>query len=377
MQADVLVVGGGIVGATMAYHLSADRRVILLEAEDRPGYHATGRSAALFSETYGNALIRAVTAGSRAFLTEPPDGFAEAALASPRGELIIAAAEHLSKLDAFAPAQTSEAGRLRRLDAAEARELVPLLRPQAAAGAVYDPHVMDIDVAALHQGYLGGLLRRGGQVATDAAVAALRQRDGCWEADTRAGRFSAPALVNAAGAWADRVAVLAGLQPIGLAPLRRTAILVDPPADRDARRWPMVLDVDETFYVKPDAGLLLASPADETPAEPGDAQPEELDVALAVERLQATLDIEVQRVRKRWAGLRTFAPDRSPVLGFDEGAEGFFWAAGLGGYGVQTSAGIGRLGAALLRGEPVPADLAARGVSPSLLSPARFRGGTA
>jgi D-arginine dehydrogenase len=350
--ADILVIGAGIAGASVADALAPSARVIVLEQEERPGMHSTGRSAALFSETYGNEVIRSLSRASRAFLASPPPGFCETPLIRPRGTLYIAADDQLDQLRAL----EVDAGTFERLSGAEARRRVPILRPDSSAAALYESGAMDIDVDALHQGFLRRLRRAGGQVITEARVTALSWSAGRWTASTTQGDFSAPIVINAAGAWADRIAAIAGLAPLGLQPKRRTAALIDGPADLDFSGWPLVIDAGETVYFKPDAGRLLISPADETDTEPGDAQPDDLDVAIAVDRLEHMTTLSVRRIAHRWAGLRTFAPDRTPVCGYDPRTEGFFWLAGQGGYGIQTSPALARLAARLVL--RTPGDLA-------------------
>jgi D-arginine dehydrogenase len=369
MTSDFAIIGAGIAGASLAYELAAHGSVLLLEAEEFPGYHTTGRSAALFSETYGNAVIRALTTGSRDFYLAPPPGFAEAPLLTPRGTLIIARADQQGSL----AAQCREMPQLVPISAAEALARVPVLRPEAVAAAGYDAAAMDIDVHALHQGFLRGARARGASLVTNARVETIERRAGLWQLAAGTQTFAAAVLVNAAGAWADAIGRHAGAADIGLSPRRRTALLFDPPPGHDSTRWPMVLDADEDFYFKPDAGRLLASPADETPSPPCDAQPEELDIALCIDRLQQAADLPVRRVVRAWAGLRSFVADRSPVVGYDAQAEGLFWLAGQGGYGIQTAPALGRLAASLCRGAGVPADLAERGVTEAMLSPARVR----
>ena len=341
--ADILVIGAGIAGASVADALAPSARVIVLEQEERAGLHSTGRSAALFSETYGNDVIRALSRASRAFLTEPPDGFCETPLIRPRGTLYFAAEDQLGQLRALERGDAT----LERLSGAEARARVPILRPEASAAALYEPGSMDIDVDALHQGFLRRLRRRGGQIIAEAPVTALTHDAAGWTAATPQGDFSAPIVINAAGAWADRVAGVAGLAPLGLQPKRRTAALIDGP-ELDFAGWPLTIDVDETVYFKPDAGRLLISPADETDTKPCDAQPEDLDVAIAADRIERMTTLSVRRIAHRWAGLRTFAPDRTPVCGYDPRAEGFFWLAGQGGYGIQTSPALAALAARLV-----------------------------
>ncbi len=371
---DVMIVGAGIAGASAGFFLAATHRVVLLEREDQPGYHATGRSAALFTETYGNASIRALTRGARRFFEAPPDDFAATPLLAPRGLLYIGRADQRDPLERRYHELSDRGADIRRIAADEARDLCPILRREPLAAALLEPDCMDIDVAALHQGYLKGLRARGGRVLTDAAVRSLRFDAGRgWIAETPQGAIAAPVVVNAAGAWADEIATLAGVPPVGLTPLRRTALLLDLPDGMDAGGWPMIVDADEAFYFKPDAGRLLLSPADETPSPPCDARPDDIDVATAVDRLERATTLQVRRVGHKWAGLRTFAPDRSLIAGFDPAAAGFFWLAGQGGYGIQTSPAMGRIAAATIAGAGMPADLAELGVTMAMLDVRRLR----
>jgi D-arginine dehydrogenase len=370
---DVIVVGAGIAGAAAAAHLAAGRRVVLLERESQPGYHSTGRSAALFTETYGNRAIRILTGASHAFYESWADGFVEHPILTPRGAMMFAMpGQEESLADTWAELSPDDP-RVRRLDAYEARELVPVLRADQVIGAVHEPDSMDIDVHELHQGYLRRFRQRGGRLVTDAEVTKLARAGSCWNVATRAGDFSAPVVVNAAGAWADVVARLAGLPPVGLVPMRRTVLTIAPPPGIDASRWPMTLDIEEDFYFKPDAGRLLVSPADETPVPPSDVQPDELDIAIAIDRLMRATTIEVQRVERKWAGLRSFVPDKTTVNGFDPLADGFFWLAGQGGYGIQTAEAMARCAASLIGAGVLPADVRAAGLDAATLSPARFR----
>jgi D-arginine dehydrogenase len=373
-HADVIVIGAGIAGASIAAHLAEARSVVLLEREDRAGYHSTGRSAALFTEIYGNPVIRALTRASRKFLFDPPAGFAEGPLTRPRGCLYIASQTQREALEAFA-SLADVAPATRPLAAHEAHALCPILREGFVAAALLEPDSSDIDVSALHQGYLRSFRRRGGRLVTNAPVEALERSAGRWTVRAALEHFTAPLVINAAGAWADEVATLAGLEPVGLQPRRRTAVLVDPPAGMDISGWPFVNDVDEQFYFKPEAGSLFLSPADETPVAPGDAQPEEWDVAAAVDRVESATTLQITRIKARWAGLRTFAPDRTPVAGFSEQEAGFFWLAGQGGYGIQTAPALSRLSAALILETPLPDDLQSLATGLTALSPGRFRAG--
>ena len=368
---DVAIVGGGIAGAAAAANLAPHARVLVLERESQPGYHATGRSAALFSEIYGNAPIRALTRASRDFLFAPPEGFAETPLVSPRGSLFVATTSQRAALETFASLPDVAAG-TRRVDAIEARMLSPSLREDYVAAAVYEPDAQDVDVHALHQGYLRWLRERGGTLVNSAGVISIQRGKEGWILATEAGRFRATCLVNAAGAWVDEIARLAGARPVGIRPLRRTAFMVDAPPGSESDCWPMTIDIDEQFYFKPDAGRLLLSPADETLEAPCDALPDDLDIAIAVDRIEQATTLSITHVRQKWAGLRSFVADRSPVIGYDPAIAGFFWIAALGGYGIQTAPAVGRLAAALIQRHPAPADLLALGVDVVSIAPTRF-----
>ncbi|WP_448205907.1 NAD(P)/FAD-dependent oxidoreductase [Azospirillum sp. sgz302134] len=379
---DFLVIGAGMAGASAAYELASHGSVLVLERESQPGYHSTGRSAALYTQTYGHPTVRALTVASWDFYAYPPEGFSEHPLLTPRGVLLIGRADQTAALDRDFTEGRRLTPTVERFDRAQALARAPFLREDYVAGAVWEPDAMDMDVHAIHTGYLRGLKARGGRVVTDAGVQAARRRDGLWEIETPAGIFAAPVLVNAAGAWADALAGMAGVRPIGLVPKRRTAVTFDPvfdPAFPDPtdsaglNGWPMVIDVDEQFYMKPDAGRILLSPADETPVEPCDVQPEEMDIAIAIDRLEQAVRFSVRRIAHKWAGLRSFVSDKVPVAGFDDGAEGFFWLAGQGGYGIQTAPAMGRTAAALATGRSLPAEVAALGVRAEDLAPARLR----
>lgn len=369
--ADFVVIGGGIAGASLAYELAAHGSVILLEAESRAGYHATGRSAALFSETYGNATVRALSAASRSFLESPPEDF-DGHVLSQRGAIQIGRSTDADELGEFVRECQLIQPSVQLIQWPDILRLVPILREDAAAIGAYEPDAREIETSRMHQGYLRGLRRRGGTVVTSARITRIRGEGATWRLIAGAKEIVTPLVANAAGAWADEVAVAAGVKPLGLRVLRRTAVIVPAPPAIDMRRWPMVFDFDEQFYFKPDADRLLLSPADETPSVPMDAMPDDLDVAVAVDRFEAATIVQVRRVEHSWAGLRTFAADRSPVVGFDRVASGFFWFAGQGGYGFQIAPSLARLGAALATCAAPPDDLARLGVSRDGLSPDRF-----
>jgi len=348
---DALVIGAGIAGATAGAHLCPTHRVALLEAEESAGFHTTGRSAAIWILSYGSEDARILTAASRRFLESPPPGFTEVPLAHPRPVLNLAKQEDLADLR-----DTLQHGRI-PLSLDEAKALVPALKIDSVAGAAIEHDAFDIDIAALHQGYLRQIRAQGGVLALRHRVGRIWRENGAWHAEGTGGQiYAAPVLVNAAGAWGDTVAGIAGVRPLGLQPKRRTALIIDP-GEYDTADWPMVVDVNHSWYVRPEARRkLMVSPADETDSEPMDAQPDELDVAIAIDRMQQCLDIPVTRVEHRWAGLRTFTPDRGLAIGASEEA-GFHWFCGQGGYGIQTAPAAGRLLAQLIRGETPDADL--------------------
>ncbi|MEO3752399.1 FAD-dependent oxidoreductase [Streptomyces sp. B6B3] len=374
---DCLVVGAGIAGAAAGYFLAHHgHRVTLLEAEAAPGTHATGRSAALFSEYYGNPTVRALTSASRPFYDAPPPDVhpghsgPPAPLLRPRGVLAL---QTPGSEALFAPALAAGATAPQpatALDAPGARRLVPALRPGACERAIHRPGACDIDTDAVHSGFLRGLRAAGGTVVTRARVTALARRGGRWHAATTAGPHVAPVLVNAAGAWADEVAALAGLAPAGLVPLRRTvAIAAVPPDQADAvARWPMICDLADTFYAKPEPGGLLLSPSDAMPFPPGDPRPDELGVAAALDRVRAVVALDLKHIRHAWAGLRTAPDDDTPVIGQHPAEPAFWWLAGLGGYGFQTAPAAATLLAALIAGREPSPGLAA--LAPAV-SPAR------
>lgn len=359
---DFAIVGAGIAGASLGAELAAHGSVVVLEAEDRPGYHATGRSAAFWEECYGGPEIVPLTIASGPCLEE--GGFL-----TRRGALYIGRAGDLSELDRFMERFGDTGATLERLDRAQLATKVPGLH-EDFAGAVWEPACADIDVAALHAHYLGLLKRSGGEVRTRARSSQLERGGGSWRIGLERGEtIEAGVVVNAAGAWADEVARMAGARAIGIQPYRRTVVQLrtDPPAPADL---PLVLDIAGTFYFKPESGRVWLSPHDEEPSPPCDAAPEELAVAQAIDRFQHVVDWQVLAVEHKWAGLRSFAPDRLPVYGFDPEVSGFFWFAGQGGFGIQTSPAAARLASQLLLG--LDSDGMTRGLDRSLYDPVRF-----
>ena len=356
---DVAIVGAGIAGASLAAAIAPFVSVVLLEAEDVAGYHATGRSAAFWSETYGGPGIQPLTTASGPALRA--GGFLQ-----DLGSLHIGRAEDAPAIDAFL---AEFAGSGVALDRVDPHALVPGLRPEWTLG-VLEASSTYIDVAALHAHYLAQAKRAGATLLVAAPLQSAERRNDCWEVQTGGGPVSAPILVNAAGAWADQVAGRAGVAPIGITAYRRTVVqLATDPAAPDT--LPHIADISGSFYFKPEAGgRLWLSPHDETEALPGDAQPEELDVAIAIDRFEHVVDWTITRVERRWAGLRSFAPDRLPVYGFAAESPGFFWFAGQGGFGIQTAPAAAALAAALLLGrEPDPS---VAGIDPARYAPGRF-----
>lgn len=369
---DFMIVGGGIAGASAGFALAVLGTVLLVERESQFGYHSTGRSAAVFLKSHGPDVIRALATASQPFLLHPPDGFTDFPLLKPRGMLLIGGRDDVAALDRAA----EECGRYvegaRRLNADQAREMVPVLRDDYLGGAVFDPEAMDIDVHSLHYGFLRGLRARRGKTVTRAEVTGLTHTSDYWTVRTPMGDLVGRNVINAAGAWCDEVATLAGAMPVGLVPKRRTAFTFQPPPRTLVENWPVVHDLHETFYFKPDAGRILASPADETAMEPCDVYPDDADIAAAIDRIQHCAQLPIVHIERKWAGLRSFVNDGCPVVGYDPRLEGLFWIAGQGGYGIETSPAVARLSASLAVSGTVPDDLADLGVLVETVSPKRF-----
>lgn len=361
MSADIAIIGAGMAGASLAAEIGDAARVILIEGEEQPGYHSTGRSAAFWEETYGGPAIQPLTSASFAYLAE--HGFL-----TERGAVHLAGPDGRDAVETLV-ARHGGAVRLDRIDPAQAAALVPGLRPEQGGG-LSEPSCQDIDVAGLHAHYLSLAKQQGAQLLTDACVTALRREGDHWHIESRAGTIVASVVVDAAGAWASEIAAMAEAQPIAIQPYRRTVIQleVDPPAPAG---MPLVMDATGTFYFKPEAGgRIWLTPHDETPVPPSDVAPEEIDIAIAIDRLEKVVDWRVVRRERAWAGLRSFAPDRAPVYGFDRRAPGFFWFAGQGGFGIQTAPAAAMIGAALLLGRDLPEPV--RHIDPAAYAPGRF-----
>ena len=348
-RCDILVIGGGAAGLGAAAALAPEVDLVLIEAEEAFGHHASGRSAALYEPGYGHAAITAMSRRSRPF-------FEEIGALSPRGLMLV-----IPKGEEEAHAAELAAPGMREISVAEAQALVPRLRGAAVGRCGLIEDAFDIDTDLMLQNFARTIRRHGGRIVLRAPAQALRRTGANWQVETPRGRFEAPIVVNAAGAWADRIARLAGLGPLGLRPMRRSVARIALPEGIDARRWPMLLGAGESWYAKPDAGALLVSPAEEDPTEPHDAWADDMRLAEGIARFQEMVALEVRRLIASWGGLRTFAPDRAPVIGFDPRAEGFFWLAGQGGSGMMSAPGQGILAREMILGAPpfIGADLAA------------------
>ncbi|VAW17025.1 hypothetical protein MNBD_ALPHA12-1630 [hydrothermal vent metagenome] len=368
IKTDILVIGAGIAGASVAALLSETKSVIILDMEGRAGYHTTGRSAALFSENYGAPPIRALTRASRAFFADTPSGFCESPLLAPRGFIQLARADQMEKLQQFA-----KSGRgLQELSIAELQNQLPYLNTSNIVAGILEAAAADIDVNALHMGYLRQAKNNGARLLCNQNVTALDYSGTIWSLATDKNRYQAPLVINAAGAWADEIAKMAGIEPIGLQPFKRTAAVVqfDKPIDRGMR---FLNDIDENWYCKPEGSNLFLSPEDEIASPPCDAWADDFDVASVIERITHVLDLKPVRVESSWAGLRTFAPDRIFVVGFEPAATGFFWLAGQGGYGIQTAPASAALAASLVLNESLPYHLEEQNLDAGQFSPDRFR----
>lgn len=356
MKVELAIIGAGMAGASLAAALDGKLSVLLLEQEEFAGYHATGRSAAFWNESYGGPIVQPLTTASGPWLRLPPTTYGDRTFVRPRRALHVAHKSALADRERFIHAFADSGIYFDYPDAKTCRALVPGIRDEWT-NAIFEPSCCDIDVAALHQACLAKAKRDGTTLRLRQRVTALSRITDGWEIVTTTDRFHAARIVNAAGAWASDLANLAGALPIAINPKRRTMVQIElaSPASED---MPIVIDLAGRFYFKPEAnGRLWLSPHDETPMTPGDVAPDELDVAIAIDRLQQVTDWQVRRVERRWAGLRSFADDRLPIYGFDPLAPGFFWFAGQGGFGIQTAPAAAALGAAMLLGE-APAEFA-------------------
>lgn len=383
---DYVIIGGGITGLSVGYQLSKHSSVLLLEQESQPGYHATGRSAAVFSPFYGSdrPALFSLSNASSDFFHQPPQGFCEHPLLKHRGLLMIAEKQKQTQLKETYNQLRTLVPDLKFLNQERVLEKLPALCDEFNQNAIYDDNVYDVDVHALQEGYIKGMRKHGAVIQTNQTVDQVTQKDSGWTVSTVTSNneqalFQTDVVINAAGAWADKIAEMAGLTPLGIQPLRRSAMLIDTPAPKNSAQiyqsedWPMALEFEENFYIKPDAGCLLVSAADEVLSPPCDAQPDELEIAYAAHYAEQALGIPIRKVNHSWAGLRTFVEDRSPVIGYSHEKSGFFWLAAVGGYGIQTSPASGRYAAALVMNQDVPKDIADLGMEKTLTSPARCK----
>jgi D-arginine dehydrogenase len=378
-DADVLIVGAGIAGASLAWRLvqpgAMQRSVLLVEAESQAGVHSTGRSAAMFMESYGPPQARALTRAGRAFYESPPAGFAEAPLLTPRGALYVAQAGQAELLTQTERELRATGTPIETLSAHEVARLVPVLRRELLLGALYEPDARDIDVHALHQAFLRGARRGGAVLRMNSELLAARHDGRQWQATLADGAtLGADVIVDAAGAWADGVAQRCGVGALGIKPRRRSAFTFDAPRELSFAAWPVVAGIDEDagWYFKPDAGRLLGSPANADACLAHDVQAEQLDIATGIARIEAVTTLSIRRPASTWAGLRSFAPDGELVIGADTRQPRFFWLAGQGGYGIQSAAGASLLAASLLTAQPLPEFLAAQGVVAGSMGPGRL-----
>lgn len=371
---DYAVIGAGIGGVSIAYELaSAGASVLILEQEGQPAFHTTGRSAAMYARGYGNQAVRALTTASQDFYFDPQSGFDEIPMIGPAvGCLFVARADQLDALAAHEQDLKQDIDDVRRLTPKEACQLVPVLDPDYVAAAVYEPYSANLDVNEIHGNYLRAAKSAGAKLQVNARLG-IAQFDGqIWKLTAGGTQIQARHIVNAAGAWADQVAEIAGVPPLSVQPMRRTAIIFDAPDGAVAESWPLLLDVDDTFYFKPEAGKILASPCDETPMDAHDVAPDELDIAICADRVMQATSMDIRRIEHKWAGLRSFAPDRSPIIGPDPANAAFIWMAGQGGYGIQMGPALARACAGLaLKGE-VPQDILDAGLNPADVTADRF-----
>jgi D-arginine dehydrogenase len=375
MDCDFLVIGGGIAGLSAGASLAAHGRVIVLEAEDALGFHSSGRSVSFSHYGIGNSAVRGLTAWSRDFLEQQPEGFCETPVSTLSHSVYFATEEMLPKLAELQAEMARFTDAIRPVGPAELQALCPVLRvgEGAAVSGIYDPTALKLDADALLQSYARQVRGLGGAIHTGRRTSAIRHEGGRWTVETEDGaRWSAPVLINAAGAWADKVAAMAGVRPIGLEPKRRTIIVIDPPGGVDFSAWPFVHSAVSDFYMLPESGQLLVSPVDEVEDEPGDAQPEDYDIALAAYQLEQYTTLSVSRIAHRWAGLRNFVADRTPTAGFTPDAPGFFWLVGQGGYGLQTAPAMAAAVEALVIGSAWPEGLSELGVQPETVTPGRL-----
>jgi len=372
-ETDFLIVGAGIAGAGIAYFLSARARVLLIDMEEQAGYHTTGRSAAFYAETYGGSKLQPLTTASKEFLRQPPADFCDHAILTKLGAIHIFREDQRASAEAACAEMQRALPKVTLLSGQEVCARAPHLKRDVVAGGIDDPDCGDLDVAGLHQGFIKGAKKKGAELLLGAGFEAASFADGRWHVKTRTEEIRASVIVNAAGAWGDQIAERAGVKPVGLTPLRRTIVtLANPDGLPFEKHGPVLIDVDEEFYFKPEGAGYLVSPADEAPSAACDAQPELEDLAIAVDYFERTTGTQVNHIDAKWAGLRTFAPDRAPVIGYAADHSNFFWNVGQGGYGIQTAPAWSELAAALALGTDVPQYLTDAKVQAGQYDPARF-----
>ncbi len=366
---DYIVIGAGIAGASVAAHLTTSASVVILEMEDRPGYHTTGRSAAAYEPNYGPKPILAFARASDEFFNVPPSGFADAPLLTKRASLMLEPDSQSQNAAKF----LSDASSVEEISASEIKKLWPIFRDGYAKRGFIDHSTGDLDVDLLHRGYLKLFKARGGKLLVSSPAQKIARHANSWMITTPQGEFSTPNLINASGAWGDEIAKLAGIKPIGLIPKRRSIGVIPIEGYPDFMSWPFVVDAAETWYCKPQSGKMIVSSADETPVEPHDAFADDMAIAVGIERMMEASTLEVTRLEHSWGGLRTFTPDGSPAIGFDPSTEGFFWLVGQGGYGILSAPGLSRTAAAMALHQPLPEDVLAHGLNLNDILPNRFR----
>jgi D-arginine dehydrogenase len=374
--ADVVVIGGGIAGVSAAYQLASTHRVVLLEREPQLAHHTTGRSAAVYIVNYGGPIAMRLTIASRSFFDEPPDGLADHPMLEPRGVLMVGDESQRAQIESLAAEGRALDPSIELIDGEAARSMVPVLREEAAVVGMFEPGGSTMDVMGIHQAFVRGAVQNQATVHRHKGAIGIERRGSGWRVRTTDDVFDTETIVNAAGAWGDHVAELAGVAPVGLTPMRRTAFTVA--SDIDSAAWPLVHvdSADGPCYFKPEAGnQLLCSPSDEIASEACDARPEELDIARAIERINAATTLDIRAIKSSWAGLRTFSPDRQPVIGMDSELPGFCWMVGQGGTGITTSFASGQVVGAVVRGEALPPELTDLGLDAEDLGPNRLQRG--
>ncbi|HIG09952.1 MAG TPA: FAD-binding oxidoreductase [Alphaproteobacteria bacterium] len=372
MKSDFIIIGSGMAGMSAAYRLSKHGKVIVLEKESLLGYHTTGRSAAFFTENYGNKIIRSITKASRHFFENPPACFKENELMTNHGGSLFIANKNQTKfVDKELEYAKSLSANVFEISKQKALRMVPIIKKNYIDRALHEPDSKSMDVDLIHQGFARGLKSNNGDIIFNATVQKIKKISNDWKVYTKTDQYSSPIIINAAGAWCDDIAILAGCKPLNLKPKRRTVIIFESSKNINTSNWPVVIDIEDKFYFKSEAGKILASPADETDSLPCDAQPEEIDIAMTVDRIENATNFKIKRIEHKWAGLRSFFPDRTPIVGEDPSISNFYWLAGQGGYGIQTSPGISKIIECLITGKIWPSYLSELLIHPKTLLPNR------